>query len=134
MIISNDLGYGSIKVNVEGEEKKFPSVLAIQREQDILAPVEFEDQSEKDIYMKDFLNHMDVTVSSSSVKMQGRYLIGNAAIDSGLQLTSFDINSLSGKADSVLSLIFTLSLAAGTRRRPIEYIKDRGYSGNCFAG
>ena len=28
MIISNDLGYGSIKVNVEGEEKKFPSVLA----------------------------------------------------------------------------------------------------------
>lgn len=36
MIISNDLGYGSIKVNVEGEEKKFPSVLAIQREQDIL--------------------------------------------------------------------------------------------------
>ena len=115
MIISNDLGYGSIKVNVEGEEKKFPSVLAIQREQDILAPVEFEDQSEKDVYMKDFLNHMDVTVSSSSVKMQGRYLIGNAAIDSGLQLTSFDINSLSGKADSDLSLIFTLSLAAGKR-------------------
>lgn len=76
MIISNDLGYGSIKVNVEGEEKKFPSVLAIQREQDILAPVEFEDQSEKDVYMKDFLNNMDVTVSSSSVKMQGRYLIG----------------------------------------------------------
>src|SRR5699024_9759755 len=100
---------------VEGEEKKFPSVLAIQREQDILAPVEYEDQSEKDVYMKDFLNHMDVTVSSSSVKMQGRYLIGNAAIDSGLQLTSFDINSLSGKAGSDLSLIFTLSLAAGKR-------------------
>lgn len=113
MIIANDLGYGSIKTDVDGEEIKFPSVIATQREQDILAPVEFDSKADRDAYMNDFLSHMDVTISSSAVKMQGRYLIGNAAIERGLQLTAFDINSLSGKSDSDLSLIFTLSLAAG---------------------
>ncbi len=115
MKISNDLGYGSIKVNVDGERLVFPSVIAIEREQDILAPVEFENKSDKDSYMSDFLNRMDVTISSSEVRTSKRFLIGNAAINSGLQTRAFDINSLSGKADSDLSLIFTLSLIAGKK-------------------
>ncbi|WP_231122897.1 ParM/StbA family protein [Limosilactobacillus reuteri] len=113
MKLENDLGYGSIKANVAGERVKFPSVVAEQREQDIMAPVEFTDKASEDQYMADFLNRMDVTVSSSAVNQQGRFLIGEAAIKSGLPLTTFDINALTGKADSDLALIFTLSLIAG---------------------
>ncbi|MCC4370505.1 ParM/StbA family protein [Limosilactobacillus reuteri] len=120
--IANDLGYGSIKVSLDGERMVYPSVIAIEREQDILAPVEFGNKSEKDKYMDDFLNRMDVTISSSAVKMQGRFLIGNAAISSGLQPRAFDINALSGKADSDLSLIFTLSMIAGQKVK--EAYKD----------
>lgn len=113
MIVINDLGYGSVKALLDGEAIKYPSVLAVQREQDIIAPVEFDNKSEQDAYMKDFLNKMDVTVSSSSVKKQGRFLIGNAAVNSQLPLRKFDINDYSGKSDSDLSLIYTLSMIAG---------------------
>lgn len=115
MIVINDLGYGSVKALLDGEAIKYPSVLAVQREQDIIAPVEFDNKSEQDVYMENFLNKMDVTVSSSSVKKQGRFLIGNAAVNSQLPLRKFDINDYSGKSDSDLSLIYTLSMIAGKK-------------------
>lgn len=113
--IANDLGYGSIKVSLDDERLVYPSIIAVEREQDILAPVEFSSKEEQDRYMDDFLNHIDVTISSAEVRMQGRFLIGNAAVSSGLQPRAFDINALSGKADSDLSLIFTLSMVAGKK-------------------
>ena len=65
--------------------------------------------------MKDLLNRLDVTISSSSVQMQGRFLVGNSAIESRLPTRSFDINDRAGKAKSDLSMIMTLSMIAGKR-------------------
>ena len=92
MKVANDLGYGSVKANVDGENIKFPSVISAERPQDIQAPMEFDTKQDQDAYMKDFLNNMDVTVSSNAVKTSGRFLVGNAAIDSGLAIRSFDVN------------------------------------------
>ena len=76
MKVANDLGYGSVKAIIDDKEIKFPSVFTIEREQDIASPIEFESKGQKDDYMKDFINHMDVTISSSAVKTPGRFLIG----------------------------------------------------------
>lgn len=113
MKTANDLGYGSVKAIIDDKEIQFPSVFTIEREQDIASPVEFESKSQKDEYMKEFLNHMDVTISSSSIKTPGRFLIGQNAVDQNLPLTHFDINDYAGKAESDYSLILTLSMIAG---------------------
>ena len=42
MKVANDLGYGSVKANVDGENIKFPSVIAAERPQDVQAPMEFD--------------------------------------------------------------------------------------------
>ena len=63
MKTANDLGYGSVKAIIDDKEIQFPSVFTIEREQDIASPVEFESKSQKDEYMKEFLNHMDVTIT-----------------------------------------------------------------------
>lgn len=115
LLFANDLGYGAVKADLNGETVKFPSVIAVQREQDIQPPVEFDSKQQKDEYMKDLLNRLDVTISSSSVQMQGRFLVGNSAIESRLPTRSFDINDRAGKAKSDLSMIMTLSMIAGKR-------------------
>ena len=123
MKTANDLGYGSVKAIVDGKEIKFPSVFAIEREQDIPSPVEFESKAQKDAYMADFINHMDVTISSSAIKTQGRFMIGDNAVKRNLPLTHFDINDFAGKAESDYSLIFTLSMIAG---RAVEEAYEKG--------
>ena len=65
--------------------------------------------------MKDFLNNMDVSVSSNSVKISGRFLVGNAAVDSGLPIRSFDVNDYTGKSKTDLAIILTLSMIAGKK-------------------
>ena len=123
MKTANDLGYGSVKAIVDGKEIKFPSVFAIEREQDIPSPVEFESKAQKDAYMADFINHMDVTISSSAIKTRGRFMIGDNAVKRNLPLTHFDINDFAGKAESDYSLIFTLSMIAG---RAVEEAYEKG--------
>lgn len=122
---ANDLGYGAVKYKTSKvdeknggllkEPDKLPSVIAIEREQDIPSPIEFDNNDQKDQYMNNFLDHMDVTISSSSVKTQGRFLIGKAAVESRLPLEQFDINDLVGKAKNDLSLILSLSTIAANR-------------------
>lgn len=113
--VSNDLGYGAVKAKLNDEKVQFPSVMAVERAQDIAAPLRFDNKQQSDSYFEDFINHMDVTISSSAVKQQGRFLIGNAALESRLPLTQFDINDQMGKSQSDLSLILTLSMIAGKR-------------------
>lgn len=115
MKAANDLGYGAVKADLEGEEFNFPSVVAKESAQNIPVPVEFDNKAEMDAYMTHFTDHLDVTVSSTAVKEQGRYLVGNAAIESGLPTQKFDINDYTGKSESDLSPILALSLIAGKR-------------------
>lgn len=110
--VANDLGYGSVKAKVEDTNIHFPSVIAIQREQDLNKPVEFNSNQEKLTYLEGMINHMDVTISSSAVKTQGRFLVGNAAIKSSLPLKAFDVNDFTGKSDNDLAIILTLSMIA----------------------
>ena len=123
MKTANDLGYGSVKAIVDGKEVKFPSVFAIEREQDIPSPIEFENKTQEDAYMADFINRMDVTISSSAIKTQGRFMIGDNAVKRNLALTHFDLNDFAGKAESDYSLIFTLSMIAG---RAVEAAYEKG--------
>lgn len=115
MNVANDLGYGSVKAKVNDTKIHFPSVLALQREQDIAKPVEFDSEKEKLSYLSDMINHMDVTVSSSAVKTQGRFLLGNAAVKSSLPMRAFDVNDFTGKSDNDLSIILTLGMIAAQR-------------------
>lgn len=113
--VANDLGYGSVKAKVEDTNIHFPSVIAIQRGQDLNKPVEFNSNQEKLTYLEGMINHMDVTISSSAVKTQGRFLVGNAAIKSSLPLKAFDVNDFTGKSDNDLAIILTLSMIAAQR-------------------
>lgn len=115
MNVANDLGYGSVKAKVNDTKFHFPSVLALQREQDIAKPVEFDSEKEKLSYLSDMINHMDITVSSSAVKTQGRFLLGTAAVKSSLPMRAFDVNDFTGKSDNDLSIILTLGMIAAQR-------------------
>lgn len=115
MNVANDLGYGSVKAKVNDTKIHFPSVLALQREQDIAKPVEFNSEKEKLSYLSDMINHMDITVSSSAVKTQGRFLLGTAAVKSSLPMRAFDVNDFTGKSDNDLSIILTLGMIAAQR-------------------
>lgn len=115
MNVANDLGYGSVKAKVNDTKIHFPSVLALQREQDIAKTVEFDSEKEKLSYLSDMINHMDITVSSSAVKTQGRFLLGTAAVKSSLPMRAFDVNDFTGKSDNDLSIILTLGMIAAQR-------------------
>lgn len=110
----NDLGYGELKDKFLGDKESFkvPSVIAIEREQDVQKPVEFDTKQEEQAYVKDILSHLDVTVQSPTIKLSKRVLVGKSAIRSHLTLTSFDVNDMISKADTDLSVILTLSVIA----------------------
>ena len=68
---------------------------------------------------------MDVSISSNAVSENRRFLVGSNAAASGLPLTSFDLNDLSGKSDVDLTALLTLSLIAGNRVKK-AYKKGEG--------
>lgn len=114
-LFSNNVSDDLKEIFSSGEDLECPSVIAMKNSLDVTAPIEFSSQEEKDNYMKDFLNHMDVSITSSSVKESGRFLVGQAALNSSLPLTHFDFNDLSGKSEVDLTLLLSLSILAGKR-------------------
>ena len=120
---ANDLGYGSIKAALNDEKIKMPSVIASEKPQDITEPIAFDNHDQQASYMKNFLNEMDVSVSSSAVTSQGRYLVGQAAVLSNLPIKAFDVNDFAGKSDDDLAMVLTLSMIAGKR------VKDGFFNG-----
>ena len=125
---SNDAGNDSMKAYLDDEFFKMPSVIAFKGPQDSTAPISFENEEDKESYMNDFLNHMDVSISSNAVSENSenrRFLVGSNAAASGLPLTSFDLNDLSGKSDVDLTALLTLSLIAGNRVKK-AYKKGEG--------
>ena len=125
MKFDNDAGNDSMKTYLDGEYFKMPSVIAFKGPQDSTAPISFESEGDKESYMNDFLNHMDVSISSNAVSENRRFLVGSNAAASGLPLTSFDLNDLSGKSDVDLTALLTLSLIAGNRVKK-AYKKGEG--------
>lgn len=124
MKVANDLGYGWVKAgitsHVNGNDVKtqiaMPSILAVKKQQNNYDPVAFDNKDQEETYMKDFLSHLDMTVNSPAVNMQGRFLLGQSAIESQLQSTrEFDVNDASGKSDTDLSILLTLGVIAGQR-------------------
>lgn len=110
MLIANDLGYGFIKADINGERVKIPSAIATK--QSYMAP---NPDTISDKYMENFLDNMDVSISSSSVNRTGRFLIGRAASKAASRTQTFNIYSGKGKSDDDLSVILTLSIIAGQR-------------------
>lgn len=126
MLVANDLGYGWIKAQIQSvvdgklkkDSVKMPSILAIKKQQNNFDPIVFDDASSEKKYMENFLSNLDINVNSPSVKMDGRFLVGESAIDSQLQATrEFDVNDASGKSDTDLAIILSLALVAGQRVR-----------------
>lgn len=115
IVTANDLGYSSVKADIDDKELKFPSVMAQLRPQDVPTPAEINSDNEMEVYMNNFLDNMDVTVASNTVKTASRFLIGQAAVNSGLSLRQLDINDYTGKSETDLSVILTLSMIAGRR-------------------
>lgn len=117
--VANDLGYGSLKFAMDNQDGKMtqnhvPSTIAIQQAQDLTKPAHFDSQKQEDDYINTLIDRLDVSIASPSVKTPGRFLIGNRAIKSGLPWReSFDVNDFTGKSESDLSLILTLSVIAG---------------------
>lgn len=113
MTVANDLGYSSIKADIDGEFIYEPSVVAeIQAYQ---APniEDFEEGSNStDKYMADFLNHIDVSIASSAINMPGRYFVGNAAVGAGLRTTGMDVYANTDKSETDMPLFVTLSTIA----------------------
>ena len=123
-LVANDLGYSSMKIAIKNadipapkgryfnHEEIFPSTIAIQRQQNYSKPVTFDTDAQQDDYFTNLQNHLDLTITSPAVQLNGRFLVGPRAITSGLPRREFDVNDFGGKAESDLSLILTLSRLA----------------------
>lgn len=109
---ASDLGNDTVKINVNHENFMVPSVIGDANNNE---KVTFMNKEEQDNYMRHFFDHLEATVTSASIKSQGHYLIGQAAINSRVTPRRFDINNFSFKSEDDLSLILNLVLLAGKR-------------------
>lgn len=110
--VANDLGYSAMKFNINGKNEHIPSIIAIQRPQNITKPAVFDTPEDEAAYYQDLVKHMDVSITSPAVKLQGRFLVGSRALEAGIPTRAFDVNDFAGKSKSDLSLILTLSRIA----------------------
>lgn len=115
--IASDVGYSSVKADVNGEEIKFPSAVATLRKQDVFDPITFSSEDEEKEYFDELINHMDVSIASSSVKTPERMLVGLAAVKSTLSSQGFNVADLSKKSESDLALILQLAMIAASSVR-----------------
>lgn len=119
--VANDLGYSYVKIRLNDESFIQPSVIAeITNETN---PVQFLDQDQQDLYMKEFMDHLDVSVKSPAVEDNNRYLVGTSADTSSLATTQFDIDDSEGKSNTDLSMIITLGFIAGKAVK--DYYEDK---------
>lgn len=109
---ADDLGNGSLKGIINGDEIKIPSNIAPERPQDIHDPIQFSNKRSMNAYLEHYLDHMDVSVDSPTVKTKGRFLAGSNAVLSDLNTEGFDVSDYSGKATTDLAVIITLSTIA----------------------
>lgn len=111
--VSNDLGNGHTKITVGGTTITEPSIIAKQRKQDLVPPVRFSSEHEQHEYMRNLLNHMDVSIQSPTVSTSERLLVGVSAFRLPQSVEGFDVNDFEGKSEMDLPLIITLSTIAG---------------------
>ncbi|MCR1904237.1 ParM/StbA family protein [Lactobacillus taiwanensis] len=108
MVVSNDLGYGAVKMSVDGQYIKEPSVVA-EVQQITNDPINSSNEAEVERTISSLLDNLDVTVDKK------RYLVGAAASNSTLPRQQFDINSGRGKANTDLAMILPLSIIAAKK-------------------
>lgn len=107
--LAADVGNDSMKLDINGSEIVAPSAIATLTGN--TAPKTFTTKEELNHYMANFLDHMQVSVSSPAVKhLTNRYAVGKRAVDSHLPLQIFDINSSSDKSSDDLAFILLFSL------------------------
>lgn len=115
--VSNDTGNSTCKVSFENKKGGFdrtiiPSVIAKKGTSDNLEPVNYVG-SELKSYVKNILKYLDVSIDSSTLNDNDRYLVGDAAVTSGMKKTNFDVNDPKGKSVQDLTVILNLALIAG---------------------
>lgn len=110
--VANDLGYSSMKISINDKVEVIPSVIGIQRKQNISKPVTFDSERAKKDYLAELAKNMDVTITSPSIKLNGRFLVGESALTAGIPIRSFDVNDFDGKSESDLALILNLTRIA----------------------
>lgn len=123
LLINSDTGNDTMKIELNGVKYKMPSVVAFENSRDEIEKATFETKKEKDAYMHDFLNRMYASVSSSSVNTSERFFVSQNAVNRSLDLTSFDINDVTGKSSDDLSMLLNLSIIAG------ESVKNAYFAG-----
>lgn len=105
-----DLGNDTTKAFINDQWETLPSTIAPSDTS--LDKVRFRDKREEDEYFENFLDQLDVSIASPSVKESNRFYVGRRAVLSGATQTRFDVNSFSGKSEDDLSLILILSMLA----------------------
>lgn len=111
--VANDLGNGRVKAAINDAEIQMPSIMAVQRSQDLYDPDKFATEAQREMYVASLLDNLDVSIQSPAVKESGRLLVGKSATKLSTSAQGFDVNDLSGKSEKDLPLILTLSSIAG---------------------
>lgn len=128
MIVANDLGYSSIKANVDDEYVYQPTVVSEIREAyQVPNEEEFEQgDSATDVYMDNFLEHIDVSISSKALGwkktgsgMTGRYLVGNATKGRGIGTEGMNFNMHADKSTMDIPLYVTLAVIAAKKVKEV---------------
>lgn len=124
-IVADDLGYSSVKADIDGEQIKQPSLVAKVRREG-LEPVDHEDEALVKSTVDNLFNRLDVSIDSDALNSPQRYLVGNAAQNSSLhkeglkpQLTNHH------KSQTDLAIILPLTfIAAKTVKEAYENGED----------
>jgi plasmid segregation protein ParM len=110
---SPDLGNGETKAKIDQFALKAPSAIAVLRNQDIPKNETFRSKAEEEVYMKDFLSHLDVQIQSKALsELTTRMFVGERAVASHLKVRAFNVDSPFGKAKVDLPLVLNMTFVA----------------------
>lgn len=110
--VAHDGGNGYMKDQINSQRFTFPSVIATVLPGQEPQTIDTDNSEEVGKAMASLYDHMDVTVQSKGVNINGRYLVGKSAQIGTSTPISFNVNSNEGKSTSDISIICLLSLLA----------------------
>lgn len=112
MTVANDLGYSSIKADIDGEFIYEPSVVAEIQSFQAPSIEDFDKSASTEKYMEDFMKHIDVSIASGSINMPGRFFVGDSAVNAGLITRGMNVYANTDKSETDMPVFVTLATIA----------------------
>lgn len=110
MVDASDGGNGFMKVQLNNHRFIFPSIMSDVLPGKELEAIDVNDINNVKATLANFVDKMDIKVSSPAIQNNGRYFVGPQASISGTEPINYNVKSSQGKSGSDIGLVCLFSL------------------------